>query len=192
METLFIKGGIFMWPLLTLLVVSLIILVERSIYWIKVNTDKNLTYRTTLLNSLHIETAANGIKDRAIIIAEQSQKKKTLYNEEIENHLKSTFMKNNRFMRSLDVITSVAPLFGILGTIWGIISSFNLAGSFTDLEPATAMVGMAEAFITTAFGLIVSLISLFTYSYFQSISEKNLVEEDMFLTNMKVKLDGTV
>ncbi|MFY8298734.1 MotA/TolQ/ExbB proton channel family protein [Pseudoalteromonas sp. SS15] len=192
METLFIKGGIFMWPLLTLLVVSLIILVERSIYWIKVNTDKNLTYRTTLLNSLHIKTAANGIKDRAIILAEQSQKKKILYNEEIENHLKSTFMKNNRFMRSLDVITSVAPLFGILGTIWGIISSFNLAGSFTDLEPATAMVGMAEAFITTAFGLIVSLFSLFTYSYFQSISEKNLVEEDMFLTNMKVKLDGTV
>ena len=190
MEELFIKGGEFMWPLLVLLLVTLVVVVERFIYWIKIKIDLNRTHRSAFFKSGKPAFQADPSDDRAVLIAAIATKNKSLSQAEIENYIKSNFMKNNRFMRVLDVVTSTAPLLGILGTIWGIISSFNLAGSFTDIEPAKAMVGMAEAFITTAFGLIVSLTALFAHSYYQSISEKNLVEDDVFLTKVKVKLDS--
>lgn len=190
MEELFIKGGEFMWPLLVLLLVTLVVVVERLIYWIKIKIDLNRTHRSAFLKSGEPVFQADPSDDRAVLIAAIATKNKSLTQAEIENYIKSNFMKNNRFMRVLDVVTSTAPLLGILGTIWGIISSFNLAGSFIDIEPAKAMVGMAEAFITTAFGLIVSLTALFAHSYYQSISEKNLVEDDVFLTKVKVKLDS--
>ncbi len=179
-----------MWPLLVLLLVTLVVVVERLIYWIKIKIDLNRTHRSAFLKSGAPAFQADPSDDRAVLIATIATKNKSLSQAEIENYIKSNFMKNNRFMRVLDVVTSTAPLLGILGTIWGIISSFNLAGSFIDIEPAKAMVGMAEAFITTAFGLIVSLTALFAHSYYQSISEKNLVEDDVFLTKVKVKLDS--
>lgn len=194
MEELFIKGGVFMWPLLMLLLVTTIVVFERIIYWAKLHADTNKTCRQTLLSNQSSQSPSKNeqldLKDRAIKVASEADKIKRLAQDEIENYMKTAFLQNNRFMRVLDVVASTAPLLGILGTIWGIINSFNLAGSFTDIEPAAAMLGMAEAFITTAFGLIVSLSALFAHSYFQSVSEKNLVADDVFLTKLKVEFEN--
>jgi biopolymer transport protein ExbB len=191
-ESMFLKGGVFMWPLLISLLITLIITVERILYWLKIKIENNHQIRTSLLTikQSSLSKLKQPNSDQAACLAFEAIEKSHLTQTQIDNLLKHKQLKHYRFMRLLDVITSVAPLLGILGTIWGIINSFNLAGVVADIEPATAMVGMSEAFITTAFGLIVSLVALFSYNYFQSLSENELMTNDIFLTKLLVKLNS--
>jgi len=192
MENLFVKGGVFMWPLLLLLVATLIIVIERWLYWIKTKLENDSSLRKSILESTRdfldqpqTEQKTSDHSAKLALLALQSNKFEKL---QIDNFIKQKQLKHNRFMRSLDVITSVAPLLGILGTIWGIINSFNLAGAIANIEPATAMIGMSEAFITTAFGLIVSLSALFAFNYYQSLIEKELMGNDIFLTKLYMQI----
>ena len=191
-EDMFVKGGIFMWPLLLSLVVTLVILIERCLYWIKVKFETNHQFRESLITNIanNLSNSGRAQLDKAAQLAIQAFKQNRFSQPEIENLLKQRQVSQYRFMRTLDVITSVAPLLGILGTIWGIINSFKLAGNVIDIDPTTAMLGMSEAFITTAFGLVVSLSALFAYNYFQSLSERELINNDIFLTKVLVMIDS--
>ncbi len=193
MENLFLKGGIFMWPLLILLIVTVIITVERLLYWLKASSDNNLILKESLAthedDSALLESLKEHQNNPALALAYQAVKQSNLSVVEIDNLLKQQQFYHARFMRLLDLIVSAAPLLGILGTIWGIINSFNLAGAVKDIEPSTAMLGISEAFITTAFGLIVSLLALLVYNYFQSRTERELVADDVFLTKIMVKTE---
>jgi biopolymer transport protein ExbB len=193
MESLFLKGGIFMWPLFITLLITLVITLERWLYWIKSNYTNNLNLRSLLTDDNSNKVLLEGWKgereDSAIVLAYNALLRKNLTTTEIDNIAKRLHITHQRYMRLLDVITSVAPLLGILGTIWGIISSFDLAGNVKELEPSVAMIGMSEAFITTAFGLIVSLVALFAFNYFQSLSEKEMVSRDIFLSRLLVRLE---
>lgn len=192
MESLFVKGGIFMWPLLLSLFITFVISFERWLYWIKIKAENNPDLRKLILNPAEnpslFENNNHSFEDKTAHLAYQAINKNILSQTDIEALLKKKSLSHNRFMRLLDVIVSIAPLLGILGTIWGIIQSFNLAGSINNIDPTTAMIGMSEAFITTAFGLIVSLVALFSFNYFQSLAEKELVTSDIYLTDLLVKI----
>ncbi len=60
----------------------------------------------------------------------------------------------------LDTIVTLAPMLGILGTVTGIITAFNLMGTSGTDDPAGIASGIAEALITTAAGLVVSMVAL--------------------------------
>jgi len=73
-----------------------------------------------------------------------------------------------RFSLTLSTIITAAPLVGILGTVLGIIDSFQLLGGANGAgpisDPTQVASGIAKALITTAFGLIVSAFTLFPYA----------------------------
>jgi biopolymer transport protein ExbB len=74
----------------------------------------------------------------------------------------------DRFMVTLSTIITAAPLLGILGTVLGIIQSFELLGGKSTLTDPTAVAGgIATALLTTAFGLVVALVTLFPYMAFK-------------------------
>ncbi len=65
----------------------------------------------------------------------------------------------------LNVIVTLSPLLGLLGTIIGMISAFRVFN--LDSGQATAITGgVGEALIATAFGLCVAILSLVVHSYF--------------------------
>jgi biopolymer transport protein ExbB len=76
-------------------------------------------------------------------------------------------------MVTLSTIITAAPLLGILGTVIGIIRSFNLLGVEDVMtDPRAVSVGIAQALITTALGLVVALVTLFPYMIFRAQSER--------------------
>ena len=183
-----------MWPILILLLMTVVIAVERLLYWLKVSADNNQALKKTLLSSEDVNIQDEHLektqRNAALCTYYRALKQNQLSVAEIENLLKQQQFYHDRFMRLLDFIISTAPLLGILGTIWGIIKSFNLAGAVKEIEPSTAMLGISEAFITTAFGLTVSLFALLIYNFFQSRSEKELLADDVFLTGVMVKINS--
>ena len=81
----------------------------------------------------------------------------------------------------LQVIANVATLLGLLGTIFGIIISFNaVANVDPSMKQKVLTSGIAVALSTTAFGLIVAIPSLLFYSILDNFTAKIIDEIDEF------------
>jgi biopolymer transport protein ExbB len=68
----------------------------------------------------------------------------------------------------LDIIVTLAPLLGLLGTVLGIITVFrnlDISGS----NPAAMAGGISEALVSTAAGLIVAVFALSVHTYFSHL-----------------------
>jgi len=86
------------------------------------------------------------------------------------------FRAGRRDGRGLTVVSTIItaePMLGILGTVTGIIQTFSqLNGANGTANPMAATAGIGEALITTAGGLIASLILLFPYNLLDSNVEE--------------------
>jgi biopolymer transport protein TolQ len=66
----------------------------------------------------------------------------------------------------LSVIAVVSPLLGLLGTVLGIMTSFNRVATMGSASIAAVAPGIAEALMTTAFGLVAAIPAAIAYNYF--------------------------
>lgn len=72
-----------------------------------------------------------------------------------------------RFLRVINGVSTVCPLFGLLGTVWGMIESFNeIAGSSAMGRPELLAGGIGTALMSTAAGLCVAIPAMILYLYF--------------------------
>ncbi len=177
---LFKSGGVVMWPLLLLSLLSLSFIFERFFYWNNlVNINNNIINQFTDLNYL------NKINKKEII---NNPYKKLLF--KIKNFdlstqrnlsialsisLQSIQSEFDRYNNFFATTIAVAPLLGLLGTVFGLINSF----SFIDIGNAGANAdevtgGISEALISTAAGLIIAIVNLVFTNYFKSIKNKQL------------------
>jgi biopolymer transport protein ExbB/TolQ len=72
--------------------------------------------------------------------------------------------RNAKGMVLVSTIITAEPMLGILGTVTGIMQTFNALNADQAANPMAATAGIGEALITTAAGLIASLILLFPYN----------------------------
>jgi biopolymer transport protein ExbB/TolQ len=71
----------------------------------------------------------------------------------------------------LATVSSTAPFVGLLGTVMGIVNSFQQMAASGSGGLATVSAGISEALVTTAFGLLVAIPAVMIYNYFQSVME---------------------
>ncbi|RMG38803.1 MAG: MotA/TolQ/ExbB proton channel family protein [Planctomycetota bacterium] len=84
-----------------------------------------------------------------------------------------------RHLRVLNGTATVTPLFGLLGTVVGMIRAFNgLATASVAERPEQLAVGIALALLTTACGLAVAIPSLIAYIYFTGRVDTLVMEMD--------------
>jgi biopolymer transport protein ExbB len=65
----------------------------------------------------------------------------------------------------LGTMAAVAPLIGLLGTVWGIMRAFSDMAQTGSAAPSVVAAGVAEALITTAIGLIIAVPALMIYNH---------------------------
>ncbi len=76
-------------------------------------------------------------------------------------------------LTALNTIIIIAPLLGLLGTVTGLMKCFHLLGDkVTVYNPQAISLGISEALLTTAVGLIITVVGLVFYNYFSSLLEK--------------------
>jgi biopolymer transport protein ExbB len=72
-----------------------------------------------------------------------------------------------RYLRVLNGVSTVSPLLGLLGTVWGMIQSFNVIATSPAMGRAEMLAGgISVALLTTAAGLLVAIPSMVFYLYF--------------------------
>lgn len=171
---LFDKGGWVMWPLLILSLVSLTLGFERCWFWVGQNRPGYRRRLGRLAKNLREGDfdAAKALvhHDRTVygqVVAAMLGTPQT--DAAVTEALEIQRGRLERFMPTLSTIITAAPMLGILGTVTGIIASFDLLsapGTVTD--PRDISGGIAEALLTTAAGLMVALLVLFPYNVFRA------------------------
>ena len=114
-----------------------------------------------------------------------TNKSRSLKEEEIEILLQKKYLKSQRFLPSLEIIAQVSPLVGLLGTVIGMIDSFNeleLGGSLVD--PSILAGGIWTALLTTAMGLIVAIPALISHYFFEKKLSNSIQLANAFLTKL--------
>lgn len=91
----------------------------------------------------------------------------------------------------IETVVTAAPLIGLLGTISGMIGSFRVFGGNGQIDPSAVTGGVAEALISTALGIFVALLALFTFNYYSALLAGVLGEVERLGTRLidHIRLD---
>ena len=115
----------------------------------------------------------------------KSNSSKDRKDQEIETLIHKKYLKSQKFLPSLEIIAQVSPLVGLLGTVIGMIDSFNeleLGGSLVD--PSILAGGIWTALLTTAMGLIVAIPALISHYFFDKKLTNVIQSSNVFLTKL--------
>ena len=171
MYELMIKGGPVMWPLLACSVVALAVVFERLLFWLVVSIRKNQTLVNrifTLTEEGDFDTAINEGQSTRCLVCRILTAGLAHRNYGLVQSLEAAAMheveKMKRYLSVLDTIITLAPLLGILGTVSGIIISFDLLGTAGIEDPKAVTGGIAQALLTTAAGLAIAIVALLPYN----------------------------
>lgn len=98
----------------------------------------------------------------------------TLSADELSDLLYSLILEERiryeRLLGGMGTLANAATLLGLLGTVTGLIGAFSNIAATGSGGPAVVSKGIAEALLTTAFGLLIGIPVLFFYNYFSKKS----------------------
>lgn len=169
----FHKGGLVMYILLICSIFIITIGVERLLYFMKADSGRAFAqkfYKLMINNKIEEarNLAQNSKGDLAFLVDfafNKMQNKNINLMMLLEVQSGISISKFRERLYYLNVIVTMAPLLGLLGTIIGMISAFSVF----NLEEGQAIAitgGVGEALIATATGLCVAIVSLAIHAYF--------------------------
>lgn len=185
-NNLFVAGGAVMWPLLGFSVVAIALIIERIIFWVRINKRQSRVVKDVLSLYRHdnVVSAIDQLKQNAdlpiarIFIAALELEEPTPeeFRLALESEAQAEVPLLKRFNVVFETIISLAPLLGLLGTILGLITSFaslkigDVGGSRT----TDVTGGISEALIATATGLIVAIFTLLFANTFRGMYQRQI------------------
>lgn len=169
---LFKAGGFMMYPLLFCSIAVVAIFFERFRFYRsnRSNVERLTRKIPEYLAASHIDGLIEelkkdgGIPAGVILSAAKAYGTKANQQTVIEGAASHASEELKSYLNYLDVIVTLSPLMGLLGTVVGMIHSFNVL-SVAEGQPFAVTGGVAEALVCTATGLFVAIIALIGYTY---------------------------
>ena len=192
-------GGPVMYPLLFCSIISLTVIIERTFFWIGIGMRRNQALLDDVLEMCRkgdwdaVRIKAAGSKNYVIrVLISGILHREYSLNKAMESAAAEEIRRMRKFMGILDTMITVAPLLGILGTVLGIIGSFDMLGSVGIEHPRAVTGGIAQALITTASGLSIAIITVFPYNYFNSRIERAAQIIEKYATSFEIVYEKIV
>lgn len=187
MLDVFIKGGPLMVPLLVLSILALAVFLERAWYLFRSRVDAETLMDEVklhleegkVLEAMQVVKSARGPVAAVLAAAiAYSDRDRDAVREHVQDVGQDEIVKMERGLGLLSTIVTIAPMIGLLGTVTGIIRSFRVLGAFEGVtsNPAALSIGIAEALITTAAGLIVAIPAMAAHNWIASVVERRVRE----------------
>ena len=168
----FVKGGPVMRPLLLCSIATIGIGVERFLYYKQADSGKAFTkqFCNYIENDdwINAKELADGTKGEVAKLATIVMARHGNF-ERLEGFIAAraerAIDKFEKNLGYLGVLVALSPILGLLGTITGMIASFNALNE-RSTNPMAVTSGIGEALITTVFGLCISIFATLFHAYF--------------------------
>jgi len=168
------KGGLWIWPIMFLALLSLVFGLVKLAQFARFR-DPSDAWVTAILATLR-----SGDREKASQLASESkhpagpvmkklisvsENSADLVEETLYEQLMSVQSKSSTLLPVIAITAATAPLLGLLGTVSGMITTFNLITLFGSGDPKPLAGGISEALITTLFGLVVAIPALILHAF---------------------------
>ena len=181
---LLLKGGPVMIPLFALSVLTLATAMERGWFWFRLLSQEDRIVHEVLDSARYNLDDAKMIAERAQSVAigrfllaplRLQQPNPDTFRLALESAADKEFVKMRKGDKFLETVVAIAPLLGLLGTVTGLIVTFNnldIGGGGAGEGATLAAGGIGEALITTAAGMVVAILALAVFRLFVSLQAR--------------------
>ena len=194
------KGGIIMGIILLLSLVAAVIIIERLLFFRKIRVDEEqmISRLKAALEKRHFEEAASicdnnpsPITNLMKVGIDHRHYSETEIKESIMNAANLEIPRLERFLPALGTAAHIAPLLGLLGTVTGNIQAFGVLGQFAaGGDPQALANGIAEALLTTAAGIVVSIPAIIFYNHLVSKVNHIIIRLENRVSELVLLLKG--
>jgi biopolymer transport protein ExbB len=152
------QGGTIGYLILAVGAIGMLFVIERAIYLLIVGSKVKAQIKNEVPN-------ANNPLGRVLMVHDQNKNADV---ETLELKLDEAIMREmpglERFLTLIKLIAAIAPLMGLLGTVTGMIVTFQSMTLFGTGDPKLMAGGISQALVTTVLGIVVALPTLFLHS----------------------------
>jgi len=194
----FLKGGPFMWPLLLCSIVAVTTIILRTIAL----REKNVLPLVVESELERLVPGGNPERLARVVHHDPSSLARIVRValahlrwpradnvEAVQTRARHEMVRLERGLVVLEVVTGIAPLIGLIGTVSGLISVFASLGLSTGAADAKRIaLGISEALTCTLFGLGIAVPALVGFVYFSKKVEVMSVEMESLITDLLSKL----
>jgi biopolymer transport protein ExbB len=192
-------GGPFMWPIILCSICSAAIVLERL--W---TLQRKRVLPAELSEQVWKWLSANQVNDKLITALEQNSplgkvlavglanrhRPREVMIERLQDTGRHVVHELERFLNTLGTIATVSPLLGLLGTVTGMISSFQVIESMKAPTPGDLAKGVYESLVNTTMGLFIAIIFLTAYFVFKNKVTKMTLSMNLQAVDMLKHLAG--
>jgi len=185
-SNLFRAGGVVIWPLLGLSLLALALIIERIIFWARINNRQNKVVRE-VLQLYRLDNVVSALdklqKNTDLPIAriflaalELEEPTPEEFRLALESQAQGEIPLLKRSQNIFETIIGLAPLLGLLGTVLGLINSFaslNI-GDVGGSKVTGVTSGISEALVATASGLVVAIFTLVFANTFRGLYQRQI------------------
>jgi len=167
------SGGMFIIPIIIVGILGILLILERVVYLVRTTAPPS-TVRQTLTHlengdlqaARQLLSAANTPTSRVLLAGLDAMgKSEEQRDAAMESALLTEAPRLERSLSLLAAMAGVAPLLGLLGTVSGMILTFNTISSTGTSNPRLLSGGISEAMITTQLGLMVAIPLLLAHAW---------------------------
>jgi biopolymer transport protein ExbB len=172
-----VHGGFIMYPLLICSILVWAVFIEKYFFLVKFNRQikslfqnaQNLMDEGKINECVGLAKSADPhLRDPLLAVLQGKGNSKETWEKNIIRKLSETQLILKRFLWILGTIGNLAPFIGLFGTVIGIIKSFDSMSSSGASGFSVVSSGLAEALIATAAGILVAIVSVVFYNFFQT------------------------
>ncbi len=160
-------GGLLVWPILLVGLIAGLLIVERFIALsrIRANSSKNMSHIIEMVSQGQWPKCREFCMQKSSFptcrVINHTLQYAGTSKEVLENAFQEGLLKEmpllERFLPTLNVLAAVAPLLGLLGTVTGMINTFQIITIYGTGDPRMMSGGISEALVTTQLGLAVAV-----------------------------------
>jgi len=190
-DTLQLVTGI---PLLLCSIAALSLIAERAFFFFRLKDLSNKEYEKVLALLINKELLpALMLLERKPLfytlalekLKEEQHSCKQERDTEVSSLLALLFNKLKQRLSGLVTIASLSPMLGLLGTIVGLMRAFKSIGETTGpVEPSLVANGLWQALSTTAIGLIIAVVCIFSHAIMVSNIRKKLTRSQQIMNQL--------
>jgi biopolymer transport protein ExbB len=187
-----VKGGLVMIPLLFCSVIALAVVIERAMFWRRIGAHERFenvfdaVENNDFAGERQIAAAADSPAGHVLAAGLAHVNPSPATATEVAAQGQIPILRKR--LTILDTVITLAPLLGLLGTVVGMIGSFDIMSASGIGQPHAVTGGVAEALIATATGLLIAILTLVPYNYFSNRVEREVEQIECYASRLELLL----